>query len=374
MGHRLIPRRMPSKAPRCAGLGLSFLGWLLLGFLGSTLWLGCRCEGAGGPEALVAEDRYGNDAELVSVFDALARCSWQHDSLDHSCDALRLVRERLASKRKSGKFADRLGITLANLLESKKAPTRWAVSQNLYHFLAHPRLRTAILKAYEREKVSSIRVAMLRQLCQRRDANLDALLAKALAAGGSSLPERVRAIRCFARGAPPPPPVVDALAKILVSKEDAELKSAACGVLGAHRLQRHVQALGAGLADLRSQGLCANALAKLADSGACAVLYGHFTGTDPSGAQLIASLGAYGQKRCWPAGGLSSRLVTLVKAKQTPADRALQAVTLLGQLGAKESLQGVLRLGEAEHPHLFRPQLRGAILAQMKRALDGLGR
>ena len=301
--------------------------------------LGCRCEGNRGLADITAEERYGNDKELLSVFESLSRCAWRQESLDHSCPELRLLRERLASKRKSKKSGERIVKTLANLLESKKVRTRWAVAANLSPFMAGARTRVAVRQAYEKEKVLSIRVALLQELCRHseagRDAHLVSLLGKLIENERGAESERVEAIRCFARSPKPSRKTIDLLAKVVVEKNNAGLKSAACTGLGNHRIVRHAPALARGLSDPASQGPCANSLAKLATPEACAQLYGRLSKKSGSGAQLIASLGVFVDQRCWPKGALSRVLVPLAQKRGIERDRALEAASLLARLGVK---------------------------------------
>lgn len=254
---------MPASTPGRLGarLGCALL-WLIL----TSLAMGCPRREAprreAGPPADEAEQRFGNDPELVADFEALARCPLDASGLDWTCPEVEALRLRLQTKQRSQELRERLRATLTNLLESRKDRTRLMVAHHLDPHLEEAQVRTALDRALARETIPAIKAMLLRQACRIPTERLQAQSRSLLS---SKVPEvvRVEAVVCLGRRGPPSELTLQALRKVLGADPSARVRGQACLSLGALGDEGSATLMASALASEPGLEPCASALASL---------------------------------------------------------------------------------------------------------------
>ncbi len=249
---------------------------LLVAALAVCLAPACR-QRAVKPDAghgpITAEQRFGNDPELVADFNNLEACAYADGRLDFSCPAVTELRTRMSTRQRRAKMREKLVTTLANLLESTRPRTRLMAAASLQPHLKHPDIRKAVGAAWVGEDVPAIQATMLRMLCLAPGGGGPATAAAALG-GKAELPVQVRAeaTTCLGKAKAPASEHITRLRKLLSGKEKPAVRGAACEALGMLGAAAAVKELAAGLGEPKIAHRCATALAAIGDDQAYAAL------------------------------------------------------------------------------------------------------
>lgn len=242
-----------------------------------------------------AEERYGNDPELLADFKNLKACTYQQGQLDHACPQVKTLMLRLETKRRTPSRRKKMIITLANLLESKQEVSRLLAAEGLYPDRKERAIVEALGGALIRETVPGIKAVMLRQVCWTPGPHAEKV---ALALLGAANPAVVRtqAAACLAHLPKLSAAGGKALLKALTGKTPPRVVGAACAAAGKHRLAGAVAPLAA-LLDKQELGWrCAPALAAVGGKPAYKALFKAITSTLAQArvpAPYISALGSF---------------------------------------------------------------------------------
>lgn len=226
-----------------------------------------------------AEERFGNDPELVADFNALSKCAQGSGHLDHACPQLRALLLRLQTKQRTARLKEKLVTTLTNLLESKVERTRLMAAASAEPHLGEADLRRALQAAWETEEAPAVKALLLRQLCRAPGAN-GGLLARTTLASKVEQAAVVRAAAatCLGRASGKARLAAgEALRKLLGDQGDAspQVKGDACEALSRLGDKAAVPALAAQLGDPKIAWRCATALAAMGGKEAFEALLAH---------------------------------------------------------------------------------------------------
>ena len=250
---------------------------------------------AGTSSGIPAEERFGNDPELLADFQNLKACTYQQGRLDHACPQVKTLKLRLETKRRTPSRRKKMVTTLANLLESRQEVSRLMAAESLYPDRKERAIVAALRGALIRETVPGIKAVMLRQVCWTPGPHAEKV---ALALLGAANPAVVRAQAAACLGHLPRLSAAGgkALLRALSGRTPPRVVGAACAAAGKHRVAGAVAPLAA-LLDKQELGWrCASALALLGDKPAYKALFKATTGALGQGkvpAPYISALGSF---------------------------------------------------------------------------------
>ena len=219
------------------------------------------------PEGIPAEERFGNDPELLADFHNLKACGYTRGRLDHACPQVLALKMRLEVKQRTASRRKKMITTLANLLESRKELSRLMAAESLYPVRREPPVVAALSAALIRESVPGIKAVMLRQLCWTPGPRTEKLALALLPAANPAV-VRARAAACLGHAPTLSAAGRKALIKALSSARAPRVVGHACVALGRHRVAGAVAPM-AGLLEQQTLGWrCAPALAAVGGEAA----------------------------------------------------------------------------------------------------------
>lgn len=219
---------------------------------------------ARGKGAPAAEERFGNDPELVADFANLKTCVYRGGRVDQACEQLRTLQRRLEVKSRDPEKAAKVATTLANLLESRRELTRLVAAESAFYQHRDPRLAAALKQAFRSERAPAVRATILRQLCfAPSSAALANLAAATLLAPQEHELVRTEAASCIGRQQAQREAAVPALQAALKREYPARVRGDCCAALGALRATESVAQLVALLSQEDVDWRCGAALGEI---------------------------------------------------------------------------------------------------------------